>query len=163
MKGEGNPNSVVFVIGQAPGSNENNEMRPFIGISGRLLDELLDIASIGRSNAYITSVVQFFPFNNRMPSKEEISLCKPYLIKQIEVIKPKLIILLGNVATEAVLGIGKVMDNHGSVIKKGKEFYFITMHPAAAIRIRKNIPAIKQDFRRLGEFIKKKRILLQNF
>lgn len=163
VKGEGNPNSRVFVVGQAPGNNENNEMRPFIGVSGRLLDELLDMASIGRNNAYITSVVQFFPFNNRIPSREEISLCKPYLIKQIKAIKPKLVVLLGNVAAETVLGMGKVMDHHGSVIKKGNKFYFITMHPAAAIRIRKNIPAIKNDFRKLGKFVKKNKILLQDF
>ncbi len=151
VRGEGNLSANAMLIGQAPGNEEDKTGRPFIGRSGRLLDELLGLAGYKRNNVYITSVVQFFPPKNRAPSKKEIELCRPFLERQIGIIKPRIIVLLGNVALNALLHKGKCMSLHGHVVRKGGITYFITLHPAAAIRIRKNMPIIKRDFEKLGK------------
>ncbi|MGC8478610.1 MAG: uracil-DNA glycosylase family protein [Candidatus Micrarchaeia archaeon] len=155
VEGEGPANAKIAIIGQAPGDTEDKEGRPFIGRSGKLLDHLLDIADIKRREAYVTSVVQFFPPKNRAPSNWEIESCKKFLIKQMKVIKPRLIILLGNIAAQEIIGKGKIMAHHGEVIRRNGTFYFITLHPAAAVRIKKNMPIIEEDFRKLKRLINK--------
>lgn len=155
VKGEGPVNAEVMIVGQAPGDTEDKNGRPFIGRSGKLLEHLLDIAGIERSRAYITSVVQFFPPKNRIPSKREISLCRNFLKRQIEVIKPKVIVLLGNVAANELIGRGNVMLHHGEEIRREGILYFVTMHPAAAVRIKKNVPVIEEDFRKLKRILDK--------
>jgi len=90
----------------------------FVGRSGKLLDEILKKSRIKRSEIYITSVVQFFPPANRVPTAKEIELCKPFLEKQINIIKPKFIILLGSVASKATLGVENIDENHGKIVKK---------------------------------------------
>ncbi len=150
VKGEGNLLAETMLIGQAPGSDEDKKGKPFVGRSGKLLDELLALAGYSRKEVYITSTVQFFPPKNRAPTKREIELCRPFLERQIKIINPKLIVLLGNVALNALLHMGRCMSLHGHVVNKDGVYYFITLHPAAAIRIKKNMPIIRKDFEKLG-------------
>ena len=153
VEGEGQLDSEVMVIGQAPGRFEDISGRPFIGASGRLLDRLLGLAGLKREEVYITSVVQFFPPKNRKPSDSEIAKCMPFLERQIEVIRPKVVVLLGAVSAGTLVGKGKVMSEHGSFVEKDGIMYFVTLHPAAGVRIKKNIPVLEDDFRLLGRKI----------
>lgn len=148
VPGEGPLDADVMVVGQAPGAQEDAQQRPFVGRSGMLLSHLLRLAGLMRDRVYITSVVQFFPPGNRMPSPEEVRLCKPFLLKQIRIINPKLVVLLGALAAQELAGNGKVMGIHGKLFKKERT-YFVTMHPAAAVRLKKNLPLIEGDFRML--------------
>ena len=151
VPGEGRLDAKLMLIGQAPGANENLQLRPFIGRSGKLLDSALDKSHISRRDVYITSVVQFFPPKNRMPTPKEVELCKSFLFRQIELIRPRCAVLLGNLASESVLSIGKVKKNHGKEILRDGIRYFITLHPAAALRFKKNKISMISDFGKLGK------------
>ncbi|MEM0154921.1 MAG: uracil-DNA glycosylase family protein, partial [Methanothrix sp.] len=154
VPGEGPANAEIIVVGQAPGANEDASGRPFVGRAGKLLDSLLKSAGIPRKKAYITSVVQFFPYGNRMPTDAEIEACKPFLFNQISIIKPRLVVALGSLASMVVCGVDAIKSNHGTIIKKDGISYFCTMHPAAAVRIKSNMPIIKEDFLKLKPLAK---------
>ncbi|MGC8776777.1 MAG: uracil-DNA glycosylase family protein [Candidatus Micrarchaeia archaeon] len=156
VPGEGPLNAKAMLLGQAPGKVEDQMLRPFVGRSGRLLDEMLKKAMLSREDFYITSVVQFFPPKNREPTKKEVELCKPFLEKEIEIVKPKFIILLGRVAAEAMLGIENIEANHGKKINRGGITYFITYHPAAALRFPKTRKRMEADLKKFCRIIKKK-------
>ncbi len=154
VPGHGPLNAETMIIGQAPGRNEDIQGKPFVGRSGEALNEYLKKAKIKRDKVYITSVVQFFPPENRAPTKEEIVLCKGFLLRQIELIKPKRIILLGNIACETLLGNGKVTEEHGKVVKKDGIDYMITLHPAMALRSSKTAAKLlDDDFKHFGKII----------
>jgi len=155
VQGEGPLDAKVMFIGQAPGRNEDVERRPFIGTSGKFLTQLMTLAGIDRKSVYICSVVQFFPPLNRMPTDEEIELCKEFLFKQIDIVNPKLVVLLGALASKTVANVEKVGTNHGTIIEKEGRTYFISMHPAAAVRIRTKIPVMEKDFKKLRTVVKK--------
>jgi DNA polymerase len=155
VPGEGPLNPDIMLIGQAPGANEDIQRRPFVGRSGQLLDKLLKETKIGRENVYITSVVQFFPFKNREPSKEEIALCRPFIERQMSIIKPKCVVLLGRIAAKAILGEESVSENRGRIIRKNGIKHLITLHPSAVLRFPKNEPLLKEDLRTAAEELKK--------
>ncbi|MDE1810853.1 MAG: NUDIX domain-containing protein [Candidatus Micrarchaeota archaeon] len=154
VKGDGPLDADIMIVGQAPGRNEDLQGRPFIGISGRLLDNMFRIAGLRRNRLYITSVVQFFPPENRMPSDEEIEACKGFLQSQIEIIKPKVVVTLGSLSGRVVAQVEDIMQNHGRVAHKDGITYFSTIHPAAAVRLKKNVPIIEEDFRKLKTLVK---------
>lgn len=149
VPGEGNPHAKIMMIGQAPGRTEDETGRPFVGRAGKLLTELLAKNGIDRKDVFITSVIKCFPPANRMPRKDEIESCTPYLEMQISLIKPKTIFLLGNVAINAILGnIGKLEKIHGKkIIRKGIT-YIPTYHPAAALRFPWIKKKIEMDFKK---------------
>ncbi|MDE1823072.1 MAG: NUDIX domain-containing protein [Candidatus Micrarchaeota archaeon] len=155
VPGEGRLDSQLMVIGQAPGKNEDIKQRPFVGRSGMLLDKLLKKGGFNRSKVYIMNVVQFFPPENRMPTDAEVELCRPFLEEQISLIKPRYMILLGNLASMTVAGIGEVQSNHGKIIEKSGIKCLITFHPAAALRFRGNEELMISDFRKLKQDIAK--------
>ena len=154
VPGEGNLNSKVFFIGQAPGRNEDLERRPFIGRSGKLLDSLIQGIGLDREDVYITSVVQFFPPENRAPTEDEVAICTPFLKKQLDIVNPQIIVLLGATAAGALLNLKGITAYHGKIIENK---YLITVHPAAALRNPANLEIMKSDFKVLGEFIKSHR------
>ncbi len=154
VPGEGPLNAEVMLVGQAPGRNEDEQLRPFVGRGGQLLDKMLKAAKIDRQKAYITSVVQFYPPGNRVPTKDEIDMCLPFLNRQIGIVKPKFVILLGNVASGAVIGISSVNAKHGSSISKNGITYFVTFHPAAALRFKSIEAMMLEDLKKFGEEIK---------
>jgi DNA polymerase len=155
VPGEGRADANVMLVGQAPGAEEDAEGRPFVGRSGSLLDKLIKKAGLSRDGLYITSVVQFFPPKNRVPSDPEIALCVPFLMRQIEIVDPKLVVLLGAVAAKAVAGVESVSKAHGTLVERRGRKFFITLHPAAAVRISTNMPLIESDFIKLKSVIKR--------
>ena len=101
---DGNPNSSIMIIGEGPGANEDKEGKPFVGRAGKLLDKMLEAIKLNRKNVYISNVVNFRPPMNRRPTDEEISRYLPFLNKHIEIINPKILLLLGSTALNALIG-----------------------------------------------------------
>ncbi len=133
--GSGNPNADVMVIGEGPGAEEDKQGLPFVGRAGKLLTEILRAIKFTRDEVYIANVVKCRPPGNRTPLPIEMETCIPYLKKQIELIKPKLILCLGRTAAQGIL---KMKDSLGNM--RGKFFDFenakvmVTYHPAALLR-----------------------------
>ena len=155
VPGEGPINAKILFIGQAPGNEEDKIGRPFIGRAGKLLTELLDSANINRQEVFITSVLKCFPPKNRKPKKDEIEACSPYLKKQIEIINPKLIVLLGEVAKNTRIGSNRnLKDLRGKIVKKDGRTFFIIYHPAAGIRFQKFKRKLFSDFKKLKRLVR---------
>ena len=108
---DGNQNAKIMIIGEGPGANEDKEGYPFVGRAGQLLDKMLNSINLNRNNVYITNVVNYRPPENRKPTDNEISGYLPYLKKHIEIIKPKIILLLGSTAMNAILENEDVISN----------------------------------------------------
>jgi uracil-DNA glycosylase family 4 len=116
---DGNPNSKIMIIGEGPGANEDMEGMPFIGRSGHLLDKMLESINLSRKSVYITNVVNYRPPENRSPTEEEIQKYIPFLIRHIEIINPKILLLLGSTALNTIIGNGEVIsDARGKWIEK---------------------------------------------
>ena len=109
---DGNPNSEIMLIGEAPGHDEDIQGKPFVGRSGKLLDKMLEAIELSREKVYIANIIPWRPPSNRRPTDEEIEICLPFIKKHIELIKPKVLMLLGSTATFALLknteGITKI-------------------------------------------------------
>ena len=136
---DGNPNSKIMIVGEGPGANEDLEGVPFIGKTGELLDKMLLSINLDRENVYITNVVNYRPPENRSPTEHEIAKYLPYLIKHIEIIDPKILILLGSSALSAVVGDKqKISEIRGRWIDKkiGKSnaSVIVSFHPAFLMR-----------------------------
>ncbi|MGQ9721896.1 MAG: uracil-DNA glycosylase [Candidatus Jordarchaeum sp.] len=132
--GEGDPHAKIMFVGEAPGEQEDIQARPFVGRAGKFLDHLIKLAGLERSKVYISNVVKCRPPNNRKPRKDEIEKCNPYLQKQIELINPKVICILGNVSLTSLLGkTGPIGELRGNPIQKEGITYFPTFHPAAVL------------------------------
>ena len=136
---DGNPNAKIMIIGEGPGANEDLEGVPFIGRTGELLDKMLLSINLDRENVYITNVVNYRPPDNRNPTKEEIIRYLPYLTKHIEIINPKILILLGSAALNAITGDNQTISNvRGKWIDKkiGKcsTSLIASFHPAFLMR-----------------------------
>ena len=101
---DGNPDAKIMIIGEGPGANEDKEGKPFVGRAGKLLDKMLESIKLNRKNVYISNVVNFRPPMNRKPTDEEIQRYLPFLIKHIELINPKILLLLGSTALNAIIG-----------------------------------------------------------
>ncbi len=147
VPGEGSATAKLFFIGEAPGAREDETGRPFVGRSGNLLTSLLEEIGLSREEVFITSVLKSRPPNNRKPTRSEIELCRPYVEKQIELIDPRVIILLGSVAISAMVGPWKVTESHGQFFEAQGRTYFMTFHPAAALRSTKVKDLMRDDLR----------------
>lgn len=149
VPGEGNENAEILLVGQAPGREEDNSGRPFVGRAGMFLDYLLEKNNISRKDVFITSAVKCFPPKNRKPKQDEIEACKNYLNEQIKLIKPKTIVLMGGTAVKAVLKTDRKIDKlHGKTLTKGIK-YLCTYHPSAGMRFPKIRKKIEEDFKKL--------------
>ncbi|EKD86852.1 MAG: putative repair protein [uncultured bacterium] len=148
--GEGSANAEYIFVGEAPGKNEAIVGRPFIGRSGKLLRSMIVSIGLKEEDVYITSPVKYLP-DAGTPSPSDIAHGRTHLMKQFEIIQPKLVVLLGRVAAEGVLEKKvQVMKEHGEIIDtRGGVKYFLALHPAAAIRFAKNMPLFKGDFQKL--------------
>lgn len=133
--GEGNPAADLFVIGEAPGAEEDASGRPFVGRSGQLLDKILQAVNFDRKDVYIGNIIKCRPPQNRNPLEDEIDCCMPWLLEQLRIIRPKLILLLGKVAANTILDNRLSMGAMRGKIIRWKEFdCFVTYHPAALLR-----------------------------
>jgi DNA polymerase len=152
--GAGNEKAEIVFVGEAPGYYEDKEGKPFVGQAGKLLDKLLDSIGLKREDVYIANVLKCRPPENRNPLPQEIETCKPYLFKQIEIIKPRVVCTLGNFATQTILekkiGITKV---RGEPVPVRNFFVFPLFHPAAALHQNWVLEPLREDFRKLKEFV----------
>lgn len=160
--GEGNPRAHVLFIGEAPGKSEAEQGRPFVGASGRVLNEMLQSIGLEREDVYITNVVKDRPPDNRDPKPDEIALYTPILAEQINIIRPRVIAPLGRFAMDFVLdffGIegGKISQLRGSVLQTETEFGAVSVvplyHPAVALYRRDQRDVLFKDFETLKQFI----------
>ncbi|ULA65391.1 MAG: Type-4 uracil-DNA glycosylase [Nitrospira sp.] len=152
--GVGNPHASIMFVGEAPGANEDLKGEPFVGAAGKILNDLLQSANLSREDIYIANVIKCRPPENRDPEPDEVETCKPFLLQQIRLIRPKLVCTLGNWATQTLLerkvGITKV---------KAQAFYmkdfvlFPLLHPAAALHQGGLLDTLKADFKKLKEFL----------
>ena len=163
--GEGRCPARVALIGEAPGEQETLQGRPFVGKAGKNLDEFLALSGIHREDVYITNTVKFRPVKtsaagnlvNRAPSQEEIRLCLPFLKRELALVKPEVIVTLGNVPLKALAGREAVIgEAHGQWLDwEGVRLYPL-YHPASIIYNRSLRPAYEADVIRLGEALRDK-------
>lgn len=157
--GSGSGNAQLMFIGEAPGRAEDARGLPFVGPAGRLLDDLLDGIGLQRSEVYITNVVKCRPPGNRDPLPEEMGACRPFLLRQIELIKPKIVCALGRVAAGSLLGKTVQMSRiHGTRLNGDGYFVVPVFHPAAALRTPSNMSALEEDFKNLKRYLQEKEV-----
>ena len=159
--GTGNPDASIMFVGEAPGFYEDRQGVPFVGAAGKLLTELLESVALSRSEIYIANVIKCRPPQNRNPQADEVETCKPFLLQQIELIKPKLVCSLGNFAMQTLLGrkIG-ITKVRGQVFQLENFSLFPLLHPAAALHQRNLMGPLREDFQKLKEILDD---LSQNF
>ena len=134
VMGSGNPDADIVFIGEAPGKKEDETGVPFVGASGRFLDLMLDAAGMNRDDVYITNIVKYRPPNNRDPTKEEKAESLPYLITQLEIISPRIVITLGRHSMMCFLPEAKIAEAHGKTYKTEYGWTLVPFyHPAAAL------------------------------
>jgi len=154
VPGKGNYKSDVIFVGEAPGKNEDMKGEPFIGIAGKRLSMALESVGITRDEVYITNIVKCRPPKNRVPTTIERDTCKNYIEKEIEIIKPKIICILGNTAFNSLLNGKEIIKFRGKIVRKDNQIYFLTVHPAATIYNQKLINVLKKDVKKLFKLIK---------
>jgi uracil-DNA glycosylase len=155
VPGEGQLSAKIMFIGEAPGRSEDEKGRPFVGAAGRVLDNLLKKAGIERSQVFITNIVKCRPPNNRVPKEDELTACRPYLDRQIALIKPKVICILGRTAYSSLLGGSSITANRGKILKRAGQKYFLTFHPAAVIYNKGLLSVLEADLKKLAVEINK--------
>ncbi len=148
--GDGSRNSKVIFIGEAPGAEEDIQGIPFVGRAGKLLDQILQEINWDRKSIYITNIIKCRPPENRQPTPFEISNCSKFLRFQINYISPKVIVLLGAVAVQAILGtivpnIKNMKEVRGNVYEHDGIKYLSTYHPAYILRNQKDYLLLKED------------------
>jgi uracil-DNA glycosylase len=163
VPGEGNPMAKVLFIGEAPGRQEDETGKPFVGAAGKMLNQLLEILGLTRADVFITSIEKFRPPNNRVPKPAEIMACFPYLEAQIQIIQPAVIVTLGRHALRRMLEWEKgeiiteqiSMDQlHGRVFRGlSGQLYFPVHHPAAILYQRSLQSTVKTDFAKLKKIL----------
>lgn len=162
--GEGKINAEIMLIGEAPGGEEDKLGRPFVGKAGKNLDQFLEIVGLERSDLYVSNVVKLRPYKlspktnkpvNRPPNKEELAFFVPLLHKEIEIVKPKLIVTLGNFALKNVLMDNKasIGDYHGKLVEIDNKRIFPLYHPAAIIYDRSKEEVYIEDLHKLKEIL----------
>jgi uracil-DNA glycosylase family 4 len=156
--GAGNADADLMFVGEAPGAQEDIQGLPFVGRAGQLLNQLLEEIELSRDEVFITNILKSRPPGNRDPQPEEIEACTPYLLRQVQLIEPKVIATLGNFATKfltrsqtgitRVRGTPQVHDIAGRTL-----FVFPLLHPAAALRTPSMLDTLRGDFRSLRELL----------
>ncbi len=156
VPGKGNFDADVIFVGEAPGKNEDIHGEPFVGAAGKRLDMILEDTGINREDVYITNIVKCRPPKNRVPSKKEEESCNEFINQEIEIINPKIICVMGNTAYGTLLDGKEITKNHGKIVEKDGRKFFVTFHPAATIYNQKLVDELKNDFRKLAEFLETK-------
>ncbi len=153
VPGEGAEEADIMFIGEAPGWNEDQQGRPFVGQAGKFLDELLNLIGLSRRQVYITNVIKTRPPGNRDPLPREIANCRSWLDRQIELIRPKIIVTLGRYSM-ALFFPGKSIGRiHGTAEKRDGVIYYAMYHPAAALHQQSLREVIEADMRRIPELL----------
>jgi len=155
VPGEGNINSKVVFIGEAPGYYEDISGKPFVGRAGKLLDASLKEIGYKREDIWIGNIIKHRPPENREPLPDEISACSPFLDLQLQIMSPVLIVTLGRYSMNHFYPNGKISQDRGNLIKAGKYYIYPVYHPAAALRSTGVLQEFKKDFQRIPEMIEK--------
>src|SRR3989344_1742567 len=153
--GEGDPDCQILFIGEAPGMNEDREKRPFVGRAGQLLRKHIRALGWKEEEVYITNIVKRRPPENRDPSPEEIESYKPYLARQIEILRPKIIVPLGRFSMNYFLPLAKITRDQGKLFKADNYFILPMLHPAAALRGNENMAMFTETFKKLPKALEK--------
>ena len=159
--GAGDADADLMFVGEAPGAEEDRQGLPFVGRAGQLLSQLLGGIGMSRDDVFITNVLKSRPPGNRDPQPDEIGACQPYLMRQVELIEPKVIATLGNFATKLItgspVGITRVRGTPQVHEVAGRNvFVFPLLHPAAALRTPSLVETLEGDFRSLAELLQQK-------
>ncbi|MGI6376688.1 MAG: uracil-DNA glycosylase family protein [Anaerolineae bacterium] len=149
VPGSGSPQAEILFIGEAPGFHEDQQGLPFVGAAGQFLDQLLQSISLTRQQVYIANVIKCRPPNNRDPQPDELEACRPYLDRQIALIKPKIIVTLGRISMQLAFPGASISQIHGNPLRIGDITYFPMFHPAAALHQPRYRTMIEQDMLRL--------------
>lgn len=131
--GEGNPDADIVFIGEAPGKNEDEQGKPFVGAAGKFLNEMLAGIGLERQDVYITNIVKYRPPNNRDPLPDEKAAFLPFLRSQLEAIKPKVVVTLGRHSMDSLLPGLQISKVHGQPKRYNGQVYLPLFHPAAAL------------------------------
>lgn len=162
--GEGDVDAEIVLVGEAPGEKETKYVRPFVGPAGKNLDEFLELLELKREDIYITNTVKFRPYkvnpatgrlSNRPPDKSELELCLPFLLHQLDIIKPEVVVTLGNTPLKALSGDKNITigENHGRFIDMEKYKLFPLYHPASIIYNASLKEVYHDDIIKLKEFL----------
>lgn len=161
VPGEGNPDAKIMFIGEAPGTEEAKTGRPFVGRSGKLLRAMIREIGLDERDVFITNPVKYMPTRGT-PSRENIVHSRSHFLKQFSIIGPQVIVLLGSIASSAVLDEGiAVTKEHGNIIYRDGKHYFITFHPSAALRFSETKEKFKGDFQKLKALLIKNKLLVK--
>jgi uracil-DNA glycosylase len=153
VPGEGNIDTELAFVGEAPGAVEDETGRPFVGRAGKLLETLLKEIGYKREDVWIGNIIKHRPPGNRDPLPDEIKACEPYLEMQLKIIKPKLIVTLGRFAMNYFYSDGKITRDRGQLIKAGNYNIYPVYHPAAALRNGSMGEVLRKDFLRIPEIL----------
>lgn len=158
VPGEGNAEAQILFIGEGPGQKEDELGRPFVGAAGKFLDEMLATIKLKRESVYIANVVKCRPPGNRDPLPEEVEACWPWLMEQIRIIDPRLIVTLGRHSMERFLPGQKISQVHGKAMRRnmpeiGTRTFYTLYHPAAALYNGGMREILKKDFRRIPKVL----------
>ncbi len=161
VMGDGNLDADIVCIGEAPGKKEDEQGRPFVGASGKFLNEMLAAAGLNRSDVYITNIVKYRPPNNRDPHVDEKKAFWPFLLKELEIISPKVVITLGRHSGVYFIPGLVISRDHGKpqkIVSKGRDLLVIPLyHPAAALYNGNMRQTLIDDFLRVSELIAKQK------
>ena len=149
VPGDGNPDAEVVIVGEAPGASEDKQGRPFVGRAGKLLDSLLAEGGLERADVFVTNVVKARPPGNRDPKADEVAHHLPWLLAQLEVIEPKLLVPLGRHALARFDADAKISEVHGRVLERDGRTLFPKYHPAAALHNQSLRETLVEDARAL--------------
>lgn len=155
VPGEGPASAAVMLIGEGPGFHEDRQGRPFVGPSGNLLEQMLADIGLSRQQVYITNVVKCRPPGNRDPQSDEIATCGPYLDRQIELIKPRIIVTLGRFSMARYFPGQSITRIHGQLKHEDGRVIIPMFHPAAALRNEQWMAALQQDFAKIPALLVK--------
>lgn len=156
--GSGNPKAEIVFIGEAPGKKEDSEGLPFVGASGKFLEEMLQTIGLARTDVYITNIVKYRPPNNRDPLPEEKEACLPWLQEELTVVAPRVVVFLGRHALNTFFPEYKISEVHGTLIHTEKsdikvEYFLPLYHPASALYNGALRETLKKDFKKIPKIL----------
>ena len=152
--GQGNPHAELVFVGEGPGADEDAQGLPFVGRAGQLLNRMLQFVGIKREDVYICNVVKCRPPGNRTPEPDEVATCSPFLFRQIEAIRPRLVCCLGAPAVKTVLGLKDgILKIRGKFYNYGASKALATVHPAYILRNPREEKILREDFEKIRTFL----------
>jgi uracil-DNA glycosylase family 4 len=156
--GQGNPHAELVFVGEGPGADEDEQGLPFVGRAGQLLNRMIQFVGMKREDVYICNIVKCRPPGNRTPEKDEIDTCSPFLLRQLEAIKPRLICCLGAPAMRTLLGIKEGITRvRGQFFDYVNTRAFVAYHPAYILRNPREEKILREDFETIRDFLKASR------